>query len=525
MPDISGLIIIFLAYLYFCFRRGMTYLHIFQQEEYDYSRFLGWIAANRVVDKRLTLILVVVSILSYFINPIVTLLLLFLSFAIIAVFEKDPRKVSKKKLVMTSRARRIFFISLGIMAVTAMWWFILPLPWVWILNVHLVPFALVIANGVLWPWENNVQKKYWAEAHKKLKDLNPKVIGITGSYGKTSVKHILGHILKTQAPTLITPGSVNTPMGITRIVREQLDESHKYFIAEMGAYGPGSVARLCRLAPPDIGVITAIGQAHYERFKSLETVAEAKFELAEAVAETGTAMIVHQSCLRFDYTREFAAQHKNKFIICGETGINDLGILSVLQRMDGLEVRVSWKGNSYTLHVPLYGIHHGHNVAMAFATAAALGIPPENIVTALRSVPQIQHRLEVKKQPGGSIIIDDAFNSNPEGFMSALNLLGTFPGRKILITPGMVELGAAHEEEHEKIGRRAGEICDIVLLVLPERVPSFIKGFKATGASKKLVEVGSFKDAMGWLDLSRQADDVVLIENDLPDLYESLPKL
>ena len=140
-------------------------------------------------------------------------------------------------------------------------------------------------------------------------------------------------------------------------------------------------------------------------------------------------------------------------------------------------------------------------------------------------MPQIQHRLEVKKQPDGTIFIDDAFNSNPEGFASALNLLGAFPGRKILITPGMVELGAAHDEEHEKIGRRAGEICDIVLLVLPQRVPSFVKGFKATGGDKRLVEIASFKDALGWLDRSRQPGDVVLIENDLPDIYESLPKI
>ncbi len=524
MADTGLLLIVFLAYLFFCIRRLMTYLHIFQQEEYDYSRFLQWIFANKVVDKRLTAVLVIISLLSFTISGTITLLLLTISFAVIAILEKDPRRDSKKKLVMTQRAKRVFIIALGIMILTAMWWFLLPLPWPWIFNVQIVPMALVIANGILTPWENSVQQKFWNEAHKKLQDLDPKIIGITGSYGKTSVKHILGHILKTQAPTLITPGSVNTPMGITRIVREQLDETHKYFIAEMGAYGPGSVARLCKLAPPDVGVITAIGQAHYERFKSLETVAEAKFELAESVLETGTAVVIHDTCLRFDYVKKMVDAKRDKFVVVGNTSHKDMDIASVEQRTDGLEVRLTWAGENYVLTMPLYGLHHGQNAALAFATAATLGVPPENIVTALRSVPQITHRLEVKKQ-GDGIIIDDAFNSNPEGFRSALDLLAAMHGRKILITPGMVELGTAHDEEHEKIGKRAGEVCDVVLLVLPERVPSFIAGFKTTGASKQLIEVRSFKEASEWLDKNHQSGDAVLIENDLPDLYETLPKI
>jgi len=404
-----------------------------------------------------------------------------------------------------------------------LWWFTLPLPLLWIVSVQLIPLLLVLANVVLQPWENSVQKKFWKQAHEKLAALDPKVIGITGSYGKTSVKHILGHILKTQAPTLITPGSVNTPMGITRIIREQLEETHKYFVVEMGAYGPGSIERLCRLAPPDVGVITAIGQAHYERFKSLDTVAEAKFELAESVLQNGGTTIVHDSCLRLAYAQKFVEGHRDKFIVCGNTSHKDMDIASVTQRADGIEVQLTWQGTAYTLNMPLFGLHHGQNAALAFAAAASLGIDPENIVIALKSVPQIQHRLEVKKQAGDITFIDDAFNSNPEGFASALTLLRAMPGRKILITPGMVELGAAHDEEHEKIGKLAGEICDVVLLVLPERVPSFITGYKSSG--RQLIEVRSFNEASSWLAQNQKAGDVVLIENDLPDLYERLPKL
>ena len=147
---------------------------------------------------------------------------------------------------------------------------------------------------------------------------------------------------------------------------------------------------------------------------------------------------------------------------------------------------------------------------------------------ALRSTPQITHRLEVKRQPDGTTLIDDAFNSNPAGFASALELLNTLGvahARKILITPGMVELGEAHSEEHRKIGVLAGKICDIVIAVHPERIRSFTRAFKETAPQKELVEVSKFTEAATWLDLNRKTGDVILIENDLPDLYERIPKI
>jgi UDP-N-acetylmuramoyl-tripeptide--D-alanyl-D-alanine ligase len=525
MLDTVGLLLVYISYMAFCLRRCMTYLHIFQQEDYDQSRFLRWVTKNKVFDKRLSAALLLTGFFWFRLPALPALIITASCFAVIAAIEPDPRKASKKKLVMTARAKRIAFVTLIILALAGTWWFVLSLPWIWIINVQLIPFILLVANLALRPWENYIQKKLWSEAHQKLKTLNPKVIGITGSYGKTSVKHILGHILKMQAPTLITPGSVNTPMGITRIIREQLDEAHRYFIAEMGAYGPGSIARLCRLAPPDIGIITAIGQAHYERFKSLDTVAEAKFELAESVLTTGTAMIVHENCLNSTHAQKMVGDNRGKFIVCGPSGMSDLIINQIVQQTSGIEVHLTWQGIAYKLTLPLFGLHHGHNAALAFAAAAVLGIPSENIITALKSVPQIQHRLEMRKQPDGSIIIDDAFNSNPEGFRSALELLRIMNGRKILITPGMVELGAAHDEEHEKIGRLAGEVCDVAILVMPERIPTFIKGFKSAGNGKILVEVPSFTAASAWLDRDRRASDVILIENDLPDLYERIPKI
>jgi UDP-N-acetylmuramoyl-tripeptide--D-alanyl-D-alanine ligase len=520
MLDSALLILVYIAYLAFSYCRSLTYLHIYQQEEYDSRRFLNWLWASLAFDKRLSLALLMAGMIGIVVGFTAGAVAAIAAFFVITVLEKDPRQQSKKKLAMTGRVKRILYVALGLMALTSLWWFTTPNTLFWIISVQAIPLLIIAANVILQPYENHVQNKFWLEAHQKLLNLSPTVIGITGSFGKTSVKHILGHILKTNAPTLITPGSVNTPMGITRIIREQLDETHKYFVAEMGAYGPGSIARLCRLAPPDAAIITAIGHAHYERFKTLEAVAETKFELAQAALTKGGQVVVHETCLRFPYTRAMAEANPEHFVHCGDNKARDLKIVSVNPTAKGNDVHINWKGTDYKFDLPLHGLHHGHNAALAFALAVTLGIPPDHVITALKSVPQIPHRLEVKPQHDGTTIIDDAYNSNPAGFASALDTLALMTGRKILVTPGMVEMGAAHDEEHTKIGRKAGEICDVALVVVPERIPSFIAGFKKTGNGKLIVEVPDFKSAAAWLDQNRQSGDIILLENDLPDLYE-----
>lgn len=522
-------ILVLITFAAFMAKRLLTYLHAHQQEEYDNTRFIKWVFANRVIDRKLTLALIVIGGTWFYLKELDFLFegLVLSAFAIRASFEKDPRKDSKKKLAMTARAKRIYFVALFIGCIPAFFLFFYHMPWIWIPLIHLAPFYLVIANNLLEPFEQINQRKYWNEAYTKLRELSPTVIGITGSFGKTSVKHILGHILSNVAHTLITPGSVNTPMGISRIIREELDETHKYFICEMGAYGPGSIERLCRLAPPDIGVITAIGHAHYERFKTLEAVAETKYELAQAALKREGKIIVHEKTLRFDYTNALKDEHLFSFIICGENERNTLVVEKAEQTKKGLEIQLRWNDATHFLDVPLYGLHHADNAVLAFATACALGIDPQTVINALKSTPQIPHRLHVKPMNKG-LIIDDAFNSNPLGFRSALDLLyllGT-KKRKILITPGIVELGKAHDEVHKNIGIAAAQSCDIALVVHPQRIPTFIQGFnQEKRADQTLYEMETFAQAQEWINDNMQEGDVILIENDLPDVYERIPKL
>ena len=522
-------LLVIIAFAGFIAKRLLTYLHAFQQEEYDGARFIKWMLINKIFDKKLTAILALAGFGWFFLGQFSFLisLLVFIAFVGISYLEADPRKDSKKKLAMTARAKRIYTLALVIGLIPSVFVLFIHLPWIWILLVQFVPFTLVIANALLRPYEDMTQKKYWNEAYSKLNSLSPTVIGITGSYGKTSVKHILGHILSSHAPTLMTPGSVNTPMGITRIIREQLDETHRFFIAEMGAYGPGSIERLCKLCPPDIGVITAIGHAHYERFKSLETVAEAKFELANATLAREGKVIVHEKTLRFDYTKDIKEANSGSFIIVGQDDDCTYKIERAEQTLEGLTFRLHWNDEIFAIEAPLFGLHHADNVALAFVTACQLGLDPETVGQALKTTPQIPHRLEVKKL-GKTVLIDDAYNSNPLGFRSALDLLFQLGNkkRKILITPGMVELGSAHEEVHKQIGVVTAQSCDIAIVIQSGRIPSFIAGFNENKrADQTLYEMESFSQAQEWVQDNRQDDDVILIENDLPDVYERLPKL
>jgi UDP-N-acetylmuramoyl-tripeptide--D-alanyl-D-alanine ligase len=531
LADTGAALLALAGFLLFAHRRGLRYLHIFQQEEYDGRRFIDWLLRDMVFDKRLSLALLVIVVAKATTGAFVPDWLwnaaLAAAFVVVARAEPDPTKVAKKKLAMTSRAQRTHAVAMAIIVLAGIAITISGAIWPWLLAVQAIPLALPVATLLLQPVERHIQKRYWQEAKDKLDSLHPRVVGITGSFGKTSVKHILGHILQLNSRTLITPGSVNTPMGVTRIIREQLKPGYQNFVVEMGAYGKGSIERLCRLAPPQVGIITAIGEAHYERFGSLDTVARTKFELAEAVlSNPGGRVIIHESVLQQPYAAAFVAGQRAAFVVCGLASDCDLQIGSGGVTATGLEFEAIWQGTPHRLAAPIFGVHHIQNVAMAFAAALVLGIPADRAAASLKSLGQIKHRLEVKPQPGGGALIDDAYNSNPTGFAAALDLLPILKpdgGRAILVTPGMAELGARHEAAHREIGAKAAGLVDLALLVKPDRIPSFAAGFRAAaapGGASRLLEFETFAQANAWLAANGRAGDVVLLENDLPDLYE-----
>ncbi len=525
--SLSALFVLFAA-IVFAARRLLRYLHIFQQEEYDAGRFLNWLFSSLTFDKKLTAALGLLIILAATTNvgAITLNLALGLAFALSATLEADPRADAKKKLVLTQRATRILGTTFLLAFIAACLALTFAAPWSWLVFVQLLPVILVAANALLAPYEKRIQDGFRQSAEARLAEVDPTVIGITGSFGKTSVKHILGHVLELNTNTLYTPGSVNTVMGISRIINERLADDCRYFIVEMGAYGVGSIKRLTDFTPPKHGILTAIGAAHYERFKDLETVARAKFELTNAVQAAGGKMVIDEQILERAYARERVDADRESFIIVGESDAADLKIRSITQTERGLTVTLDEVGETVELFAPLYGTHHGRNMALTYALARHLGLDRDRILTALRSTPQVAHRLEVKRPASGVIYLDDAYNSNPTGFASALDLMQILKpdtGRRILVTPGMAELGEKHDEDHLTLGKKAAASVDIALIVKPERIPTFLDGLAASAATHPGPEVHTFDTfaaARAWLDQNEKAGDVVLIENDLPDLYE-----
>ncbi len=541
-----------LAFLAFAARRLLVLLRYFQQEEYDGPRFLRWLGTPGAFDRRASLGFLVAAlapplVLQGWPLAVAVFAGIALVSAVAAWLEVNPLTTGKKKLALTQRARRILAAA-GVLVLAAYWglatavhW--LPSPWGLVATglglvalTQLLPVALAAGNLALTPFERAVQRRILAEARDKLARLKPTVIAITGSDGKTSTKHVLGHLLATVTPTLATPGSVNTPMGISRVVRETLSADHRVFVVEMGAYGPGSIARLCDLTPPDLAAITAIGPAHYERFRTLETVADAKFEIAQAALTRGGRVVLNGDQI----DPALAAPRVAGLGVAGREGITAVARAPVpyaptflvenpRQGPDGIAFTLVADGRRLDIVAPLHGLHQVGNVAVAATLALALGLPADTIVAALKNAPPTAHRLEVVRRAGAATVIDDAYNSNPTGFAAALEVLALIAdaegGRRILVTPGMVELGALHAEEHRRLGRLAGDTVDIALVVAADRIPTFLDGLaEGARAGRTVLTPASFAEARAWMAANLKPGDVVLLENDLPDLYEDRPR-
>lgn len=511
-------ITVFLSLIIFSFFRLKLLTMFFQQEEYNGSWFLKLVFnKGKLVDKRLCICLLIVLCLS-FIDKNVAFIVPFL-FLFFGIRENKVLKNSKKPLNITQRVKRILISTMCLVVICGLILTKLTCCFLSsILLIELLPLLLVLGNKILNPYEKHIQKKFLEEAKEKLKEINPIVIGVTGSYGKTSTKHILAHILSGNLPVLWTPGSVNTEMGVCRIIREKLLPQHKYFIVEIGAYFKGSIAKMCNFVKPKHGIITAIGEAHYEHFKSKETIAAAKFEIADYIREHNKedGIIVVNSNQIED---RFIPNCKNIIRVGDNTNVF---ISNIEQTRDGLKFIYHNNGEESEIFAPIFGEHHAQNIACAITMALKLGMNISTIISTLKTLPQITHRLEVKSQANGVIIIDDAYNSNISGFKSGLNLLEKLKiNRSILITPGMVELGKRHNESHYEIGKYAGQKADIVIVVASSRIPTFIDGFKSNNNDKELILVDTFAEANEWMKNNLKSGDVVLLENDLPDVYES----
>lgn len=435
---------------------------------------------------------------------------------------------SKKPLVMTARAGRLaagqVAVSLAVGLVARR-----HLPPTLTLAAVGAPLLVGAANLLLWPLEEAFRRYYLREAGAKLRRLAPTVVAVAGSYGKTSTKEFLGTILSARYAVLRPPGSHNTPMGIARVIREQLDPGHEIFVAELGDWVPGDIALLCRLLRPTVGVLTAIGPEHLERFKTMERVEASKRELLEALPADGTAVVNQDDAIG----RRLADRAERSWAMRGPAGARVLryGLTTPGANVRARDVRTSGDGLAFVVesdghgeaafNVGVLGRHNVSNLLAATAAALALGMSLSEIAAATARIRPVEHRLQPLRGPGGILVIDDAFNANPKGAAAALDVLAELEARRrILVTPGMVELAEREFEENRRFARQAAAVCDAVIVVGQERAAPFIAGLRDGGFGEdRLHVVHDLPAARARLETLVGPGDVVLFENDLPDTY------
>ena len=447
------------------------------------------------------------------------------------------KKKHKKPLVFTKRVWRIYSLSAYIGVGLFLWacfklgfepeaWGYYTGPTLTVSILLLMTifswFIVLVALILLIPVEKSINKKYWNEAAKILNGMSDlKVIGITGSYGKTSTKHFLERILSEKYDVLITPGSYNTTMGVIRTVRELLKPYNNVFICEMGAKQKGDIKEICDLVHPSIGIVTAVGPMHLETFKSIENVQATKFELIDSLPSDGLAVVNDD----FEYCRK----RKVDNVKCERystspklKGKDDFWAEDISYTPSGTTFTVKSKdGFTLELSTRLLGDCNVSNLLAAVIVAKDLGVSPEEIKRGVASIEPVEHRLSVKHTVGGVTILDDAFNSNPDGSRMALEVLKQFTGgKRIVVTPGMVELGTKQHELNEKFGEYIAQSCDIAVVVGHYNRAAITQGIEKGKFEGKLYEVDSFDEAQKLVTPMLQSGDTILYENDLPDSFK-----
>ncbi len=520
-------------------KKTIRYLHILQLEGYNVKRFMKWLSSNpkRIISSHeliVGLLLLNLAVILYIVKVesrgAIFFLLLWIAAGVYLIL--NWKKIeAKKKLVFTARAVRLLTLTSVFLSTIA---FVLLFSakegrmlslFTLVIGISLLAIfasiAVIMANVSISPVEKAIYLGYLRSARKRIRHLKPHVIGITGSYGKTGTKDILSFILSAKYNVLKTPGSYNTPMGICKVVRGQLSSDQEIFVVEMGARNRGDIKELCDLVRPRIGILTAIGPQHLEMFKTMDNLIKTKYELIESLPPDGTAVLNGDDGYCSDlaektrikvirYGIETLNNHKN--LVASNISTDIHGINFTVRSMDGEEIQFRAK---------LLGNHNVYNILAATAVALELGMSLTEISDRVKLLEPSPHRLQLVYGQGGVIVIDDSYNSNPVGAKTALEVLASFKNhRKILVTPGMVELGDEECEQNRILGTEASNVCDIVLLVGVKRIQPILQGLTEAGfPEERIATFASLAEATGHLSKILRRGDVVLFENDLPDNY------
>ncbi|HSO27586.1 MAG TPA: UDP-N-acetylmuramoyl-tripeptide--D-alanyl-D-alanine ligase [Anaerolineales bacterium] len=339
--------------------------------------------------------------------------------------------------------------------------------------------------------------------------LDLRVVGITGSVGKSTTKELVGEVLEQRYRTLRNPGNQNNEIGLP-LALLRLGEGYERAVLEMGFYVPGEIKLLCDMALPQVGVITNIGTVHAERAGDQETIARGKAELVQALppAPVGTAI------LNFDdpWVRPMAAQTQGQVFFYGLSPEADLWADNVEGLgLEGIRLRLHYRNEIIHMRVPLIGRHSVHTVLRAAAVGLVEGLTWQEIVNGLRSE-HTQLRLVAVRSDSGALILDDTYNASPESTLAALNLLDELEGRKVAVLGDMLELGAYEVQGHEMVGMRAAQVADVLVTVGQRAVVIALAARQGGLAPQAIYEVAESDEAIQLLHRLLRSRDIVLVK-------------
>ena len=520
-------------------------MHMFQLNVYMNGEQRAWIRKNfhlqwiLVFAMVLGIITMLVPIAGISWLTCVFIVLCWLTLAVIILVYRVMKQMNqKKKLVFTPRVKRmvatiivlcVLFLILSVFTglktvgpeVGSIESAFTQIPGMLTFLVGSQLWMQMLAKTINTPVEKGVNNHYINDAKAILRS-NPDmtIIGVTGSYGKTSVKFFLQTLLQQKYSVLVTPESYNTPMGVVITIRKFMKPSHQIFICEMGARYVGEIREICDLVHPHHGIITSIGPQHLDTFGGIENVKKTKFELADALPEGGMLFLNGDNEYIADYLEQHGGYDNVTFYHSEGSGEGYVARDIKVSNLGTEFTVIAPDGETETYQMKLIGAHNVINVMGAIAVANRFGIALKDLRIPVRRLRPVQHRMEMKEN-GNVTIIDDAFNSNPIGSKAAVETLALFDGTRILITPGMVELGEEEAEYNRKFGTYAADCCDWILLVGAKHTEPIREGVLSKGfPEKKCLVFDKVEDAIDYAyKIKGQGHKYILLENDLPDNY------
>jgi len=446
------------------------------------------------------------------------ILVLDLLFAIYRYFEKLLRRpiLSLKAIVLISGSILFEIIFLLLEKDLALIIFL------FFIRFLIITFFVLLTNLMTY----YIRKQKMNKAERKLKKIkNLKIIGITGSYGKTSVKEFLYHVLSKKYKVIKTPKNVNTEIGIANFILNNNFSQYDIFVVEMGAYRIGEINEICKMVHPSIGVLTVIAGQHISLFGSIKNIQTAKYELLRSIPKDGFVVTNADN----DYCTEFLNELRCKNVYTYGLDIEnnpDCYATDIKSNLKGLFCKGYLHGTYGEITAPVIGAHHAYNIGAAILTAHHLGMAGEEITESCQTLPTDIHGSIKLYQYGKASIIDDSYNSNPKGFCAAIDVLSLYPQekRRIVITRGMLELGEKSDREHEKIAGEISFVADELVIINLD----FVKSLKNGVVDKYNLEIlvkDQPKILLGYLHSLKDKNVVILLENRMPSIiYEELNK-